>query len=483
MKLTIFKRLTISYLIILLLFFILGIYVTLKLKQLNQLTRSVATVDSTTIIQTEHLLDTMYSQVGFGNKYLISKDQDFYKKFQELEEYLAKDLEALGPLINTPEKVNLYTEAKGLYNDYISLMKVEFRFIEKGDSYLYNRYQEKKEKIVDEFNQKLGNITKIARLDRDKKIYTSSLISSNILKVCSVTVVIVVIMGILISFFNTRSINRPILLLQDKTKEIADGKFEKIPNITSPPEIKELADYFNVMCERLKELDDMKLDIISHISHELRTPLTAIREASGMLLEGVFESSREKQHELLTIVKEECERLINSVNRILDISCMEAKMMEYHFRECNLIPLVQKSVLKLAPIALSKEINLELQPTPDIPLVKIDGERIGQVLENLLGNALKFTPNRGEVKVCVFSQNSKDRYVAITVSDTGNGIHKENLESIFDKFKRIDSGKETVRGTGLGLSIAKYIIDAHGGKIWAQSKPGMGSTFFFTLPV
>ncbi len=104
-------------------------------------------------------------------------------------------------------------------------------------------------------------------------------------------------------------------------------------------------------------------------------------------------------------------------------------------------------------------------------------------MENLLGNALKFTPNKGAVKVCVSSQDGKNGYVEIAVSDTGNGIHKENLESIFDKFKRIDSGKETVRGTGLGLSIAKYIIDAHGGKIWAQSKLGMGSTFFFTLPV
>jgi two-component system sensor histidine kinase GlrK len=148
-----------------------------------------------------------------------------------------------------------------------------------------------------------------------------------------------------------------------------------------------------------------------------------------------------------------------------------------------LIPLVQKSVLKLAPIALSKEINLELQPPPDLPLVKIDGERVGQVLENLLGNALKFTPKRGTVKVCISSQNGKKGYVEIAISDTGNGIHKENLESIFEKFKRIDSGKETVRGTGLGLSIVKYIIDAHGGKVWAQSKLGKGSTFFFTLPV
>ena len=483
MKFTIFKRLTFAYLIIMLLFVLLGGYVTLKLSQLNQLTRSIASVDSMSIIHIEHLLDTMFSQVSFGNKYLISKDQDFYKQFQQLKEYLTEDMKKLEPLIDTSEKANLFAEAKGLYDGYISLMKLEFGFVEKGTDYSLKRYQEEKERIVDGFNHKLRKITNIARLDRDKKIYTSSQISSNILKVSTITVVLVVIMGILISFFNTKSINRPILLLQEKTKEIAEGKFEKIPDITSPPEIKELADQFNIMCERLKELDELKLDFISHISHELRTPLTAIKEASSMLLEGVFVARQEKQHELMAIVKEECERLINSVNRILDISCMEAKMMEYHFRECSLIPVVRKSVLKLAPIALRKEINLELKPTNDLPLVKLDGERISQVLENLLGNALKFTPNRGAVMVCVSCINGKKGFVEIAVSDTGNGILKENLENIFDKFKRIDSRKETVRGTGLGLSIAKYIIDAHGGKIWAQSELGKGSTFFFTLPV
>ncbi len=483
MKLTIFKRLTISYLIILLLFFILGIYVTLKLNQLNQLTRSVAKVDSITISHTENLLDNIKSQVSFSSKYLVFYDKGYYKRFHELEEEFAKEMQQLEALIKTPEKVGLLEEAKGLYDRFIFLLNVEFGFVEKKEEYLRGRYKNQEEEKVDEFNKKLGMITKIARLDRDKKLRTSSLISSDILKVCLITVAVVVFMGILILLFNTRSINRPILLLQNKTKEIADGKFEKIANIVSPPEIKELADHFNVMCERLKELDAMKLDIISHTSHELRTPLTAIREASGMLLEGSFASSREKQHELLTIVQEECERLINSVNRILDISCMEVKMIEYHFRECSLIPLVQKSVLKLAPIALSKEINLELQPPPTLPTVNIDGERVGQVLENLLGNALKFTPNRGEVKVCISCKNVTKGFVEIAVSDTGNGIHKENLESIFDKFKRIDSGKETVRGTGLGLSIVKYIIDAHGGKGWAQSKLGKGSTFFFTLPV
>ena len=112
----------------------------------------------------------------------------------------------------------------------------------------------------------------------------------------------------------------------------------------------------------------------------------------------------------------------------------------------ELDPSSPKSVLKLAPIALSKGVNLELKPTNDLLLVKIDAERISQVLENLLGNALKFTPNRGAVKVCVSCKSGKKDFVEIAVSDTGKGILKENLKKIFDKFKRIDSGKETARG-------------------------------------
>jgi two-component system sensor histidine kinase GlrK len=271
--------------------------------------------------------------------------------------------------------------------------------------------------------------------------------------------------------------------LQKRTKDIARGKFEKIRDISSPPEIKELADDFNLMCERLKELDEMKKDFISHVSHNLRTPLTAIREATGMLIEGTYADKPAKQQELLTIIKEECERLIDSVTRILDLSRMEAKMMDYQLKESDLLPLIQKSLLKLAPIAQRKKINLELKPPADLPSVKIDAERISQLMENLIGNALKFSSLGDQVVLSVDVRNYGKQFLEVAVADSGCGIPKENLKRIFDKFKRIDRGRETDRGTGLGLSIAKHIIADHGGKIWAQSKLGEGSTFFFTLPV
>ncbi len=483
MRFTIFKRLIFGYMVIMLFVIFLAGYMTLNLNQLNHLTRSIASVDSNTIGSIERLLEAIFSQVSFEKKYLISKDKDFHKKFWEIQKYVIEDIEGTEVIADTAEKKELSFEARQLYNRYVSLFRKEVDLIAGEQRYSQNEYQEERERIIAEINRKLRKIIKIARSDRDRMIQASSQTSYRVLKVVMVTAGTAIILGVLFSFFNTRGINRAILLLQRKTDDIARGKFEDVPNITSPPEIKALADDFKIMCERLKELDQMKIDFISHVSHDLRTPLTAIREASSMLLEGTYADIPEKQHELLSITKEECERLIDSVNKILDLSRMEAKMMDYHFSQCSLAPVIQRGVLKVAPIALRKRIGLELKPPPVIPSVKIDEERIGQVVQNLIGNALKFTKEGDLIVVKISPSDTDEGFIEVAVSDTGCGIQEDNLDLIFDKFKRIDSGIETVRGTGLGLSIAKHIITAHGGKIWAESEPGKGSTFCFTLPV
>jgi two-component system sensor histidine kinase GlrK len=461
----------------------LGVYVTIKLNQLNHIARAVISADGATIRVTENLSEALFSQEGFEKKYLVSGDHDFYQKFREIQEYFSKDLKRLGSLMDTPKKKRLFGQGRKMYDHYLSLLSQEFTLMTSGQVYSQEEFREQKEKIVDKINGKLREIIQMARLDRDKKLEASSQISLRVLRITTVTAAMVIVMGILISFFNTRSINNPMQLLQEKTKEISKGKFEVMPNISSPPEIKELVDAFNLMCERLKELDEMKADFISHVSHELRTPLTSIKGASSMLLEGVFLGMPEKQNKLLMIIQEECERLIGSVNSILDLSSMEAKMMDYDFRECELIPVIQEIVLRFAPIALKNEITLESELPPHLSPVKIDEDRIRQVIENLLGNALKFTSKGGKVTIFAILKRNRKAYVEVSVSDTGCGIPKADLKKIFDKFKRTESGRETAGGTGLGLSIAKHIIAAHGGEIWVESEPGKGSTFFFALPV
>ncbi|MFH0724907.1 MAG: HAMP domain-containing sensor histidine kinase [Pseudomonadota bacterium] len=483
MKFTILKRLTFGYLAIMLLVLFMGGGVTLKLNQLNRITGEINSVDNVTIRTSEHLIDALISQAGFGKKFLISHDWDFYKQFWDITIYIQQDFETLRPLMREPQKADFLDPAEKLYARYLSIFKEETERIDQSQVNLTQAYQKEKDRITDDIHLLFERAIKSAKLDQDHKMGESSRITAHILKITTITAVLIFLTGFLISFLNTRQINRSILLLQERTKEIAQGKFEKISNITSPPEIKELADDFNRMCDRLRELDEMKIDFISHVSHELRTPLTAIREASSMLLEGTYARFPEKQHELLTITKEECERLIESVTRILDLSRMEAKMMTYHFSESCLATVIQKVAAKLTPIAQRKNVALKLDISEDLPLVRMDAPRIHQVLENLLGNAFKFTSSEDSIIISAAVQKESGRYVVVSVFDSGRGLAKENLDKIFDKFHRIEDGRETVRGTGLGLPIAKHIVAAHGGKIWAESEVGQWCAFFFTLPV
>jgi two-component system sensor histidine kinase GlrK len=485
---TIFKsnllmRLTMGYVAILLLVVSLGIFVSFKLNQLNHLIRAIA-ADGTTVTQLENLRDTLFSQIGFEKKYLVSQDPDFVKKFWELQKICKDSLTACAGRMDTPPKRQLFGDIQDLYTQYVALFEGESRRMEAGQERPSSRYTQRNEKLLDGINQRLNEIVNTVQTDRENKIHLSSRISVRMLHMTLFTALLTVFVGTLISFINTRKINRSIVMLKNKTKEIARGNYVQIPVIEGPAEIAELAEDFNGMSQKLKVLDEMKIDFINHVSHELRTPLTAIKEASEMLLEGTYRDAPQKQAQLLAITKEECERLIASVNRLLDFSRMEARMMEYRFTIANLVPSLQKTVLKLAPIAESRGISLELKPLFELPPVRADVERIEQVIENLIGNALKFTPENGWITVrAVPFEGKKGDLICVAVSDNGVGIETAHLSAIFEKFSRIETDGQTATGSGLGLTIVKHIVEDHGGEIWAKSEPGKGSTFYFVLPV
>jgi two-component system sensor histidine kinase GlrK len=200
-----------------------------------------------------------------------------------------------------------------------------------------------------------------------------------------------------------------------------------------------------------------------------------------MLQEGVFSRVPEKQEELFTVIKAECDRLISSVNRILDFSRMEAGKMFFSFQKASLRPIIEKSVFKLSPLTKNKKMDIALEIREDLPPLLLDIERIEEVFQNLLGNALKYTQEGGKIDVSA-RNNPENDTVEVSVSDTGRGIPEDGLTEVFDKFKRVDDRRGAVMGTGLGLAIVRHIINAHGGHIWVKSKVGEGSTFTFSLP-
>jgi two-component system sensor histidine kinase GlrK len=289
------------------------------------------------------------------------------------------------------------------------------------------------------------------------------------------------------AYLHARGISRPLSDLAREMRRIGRGEFYRTARIKGPREVGELAEAFNLMAEELELLDRLKADFTAHVSHELRTPLTAIREGTALLLEGIPGPLTKSQREILDVVRNHSHRLFQSISSILDLSKMEAEMMDYEFTTCDLRGLLEKSVEALDLIARKKDIKLQWNVAGTIPMFLADERRIQQVLDNLLSNALKFSPEGGVVRIDAFPIGGDHRRAAaveIRVADDGPGIPAGEVQNIFKHFYQGRNEKvKGQQGTGLGLAIARHIVEAHQGRIWAESEIGRGATFHVVLPL
>ena len=479
-RLTIFSRVMIGYFTVLILVMAISVYAIVKLHEFNRGMRHILEVDHAILGYEKRLEDSILAQLRYDKKYFITKDGTFYNQFLSERDEFKKSLVMALSMSDTPEKKDSLEKVKVAYAGYESLVDKEVAYVRTGQSYHRMWYDYEKEKVVNGILKELGRLATYSQVDIGDRIGDLKTFSITARSFAVMMSTLAVILAIGTAFFFSRSIAKPLNLLMDKTKEISSGVFECELAIVSPPEISELAKAFNLMCDRLKEVDKMKSDFFSSMSHELRTPLSSIKEGINLLQEGVGGVTTDKQNRLLAILTAESNRLINLVNSLLDLSKMEAGMMTYAFQEGRLGPLIERVIVEMAPLVEAKKISLEAKMGPELPLVKMDGERILQALRNLIGNAVKFTQKGGQVTVSIRLANSE---IEVSVADTGPGIPKENLALIFEKFHQVplkDSGK--MKGTGLGLAIVKHIITAHGGRVWAESQLGQGSTFIFLLP-
>jgi two-component system sensor histidine kinase GlrK len=230
----------------------------------------------------------------------------------------------------------------------------------------------------------------------------------------------------------------------------------------------------------LKQVEEMKADFFATMSHELRTPLTSIHEGAQLLLESPDAIPPDARQRLLVIMAEQSNRLIDMVTALLDLSKMEAGMMRYHFRTADICQIISVVIKEHEPLAAARGITLKHEGFSGHCPLKADDERIRQVMRNLIANALRFTPRGGSIAILAHRENSE---LLVSVSDSGAGIPAEELQTIFHKYRQSSQPKDRRNGTGLGLAIVQNIIVAHGGRIWAESTPGAGSTFIFALPL
>ncbi len=230
--------------------------------------------------------------------------------------------------------------------------------------------------------------------------------------------------------------------------------------------------------KELERLNQIKSDFVSIVSHELRTPLTSIHGYVSLICDGDAGPVSPEQKEFLTIVNEEGERLTRLISDLLDISKIEEGRMRLVFNRFSMKAFMEDYEKEIKGMAMPKKIKVEVS-VPKLPVIKADTDKVKQIFNNLVGNAIKFSGKGTTLKVVV---KDKPKHIQIDVIDQGPGIAEKDQELIFGKFHQVDSKMtRKVGGTGLGLAITRHLIEAHGGKIWVKSKIGEGSTFSFTV--
>ena len=228
-------------------------------------------------------------------------------------------------------------------------------------------------------------------------------------------------------------------------------------------------------------MEQMKSEFISVVSHELRTPLASIRGALGLLAAGVLDDETNVNKQMLGIAAHETERLVRLVNDILDLERFETSKFTLNKQWCDATTLMQQVAEVIKPLTEESKVTVSLLPDAQTVPVWADPDRLIQVLVNLLGNAIKFSPAESKVTLTVQAETDQ---VLFQVKDQGRGIPADKVEAIFEQFQQVDASDARDKGgTGLGLTICRNIIQKHGGRIWVKSVLGEGSTFYFTLPI
>jgi signal transduction histidine kinase len=276
-------------------------------------------------------------------------------------------------------------------------------------------------------------------------------------------------------FFFGRMLRRttqPIEEMMDAADHVAQGDYTTHVTERGPRDVRHLVHAFNSMSERLQLNDEQRRRLLADISHELRTPLTVLQGNLEGMVDGIYQPDAVRLESIL----EETRLMSRLIDDLRTLADAESGTLKLQREPTDVSGLANEVIASFRGQAQSGGVHLVMNAAPDLPLIEIDPVRIRQVLTNLIANALRYTSSGGEIHVqCQF----RDEEIEVTVSDTGRGIAPQDLPHIFERYTKSSDS----RGSGLGLAIAKDLVEAHGGKISAQSEVNQGTTITFTLPV
>jgi len=310
-----------------------------------------------------------------------------------------------------------------------------------------------------------------------------------------------VALAALLSFAVVRSVVVPVRRLTRGTREVARGNFEFRVEARGAPEVKSLTEHFNIMSERLGEVDRLKQDFVSNVSHDLKAPLASMQETTRLLLDEVPGALNPRQRRLLELDLECGQRLTAMISNVLDLARLEAGGVRYRFAVCDLDRVVRGGMREVASLLEKKCVDAMLEVAGGPLVVSADETLLRRAFSNLLSNAVKFSPEGGRMGVRIYPLRTAEEVarrlaagggasagagelrpaVACEFWDSGPGIPDAHKEKVFERFHRVDEARRGDQSTGIGLAITRSIVDGHGGQIWVEDETGGGTRIVLLL--
>jgi signal transduction histidine kinase len=281
----------------------------------------------------------------------------------------------------------------------------------------------------------------------------------------------------MLSWLTSRRILRPVQALTAATRQMGQGDLSARVPVKGRDELAELGQSFNQMAEDMTHQEQLRRNLVTDVAHELLTPLTAVRSHLEAVQDGILAPTPD----LIDSLHDEVMLLDELIAELQDLSLAEAGQLRLDLQPVAVVDVLMGAITAVTPQLAAKNLTLTTNLPDDLPLVEMDIRRMGQVFRNLLVNAVKYTLPGGQVAI---SARQEGPELWVIIRDTGQGIAPEHLPHIFDRFYRADPSRaRETGGSGLGLAIVKSVVQAHHGRVWAESEPGIGSTFTLSLPL
>jgi signal transduction histidine kinase len=474
-RLSIYKKLLLGFTIVIALMIVSNVYVLWQLNSVTTTTSQTFHSDVRSINFAKQIQTILAEEERYTSKYTITGDSTYYPLYLEQNRLFRQNIDSLYTALPNNAEVGTIYRMREIHTWLSTDMALDYPQIRNLPEAERMRIDKAR---IDSLDALYTNLNLLIRSNEDEVSSSVSEISDTMVRSTSVAWLITVgalLVALAVALLITQTIVRPIRVLIQGTESIARGIFDPIA-VSSHDEMAWLADAVNDMSSKLKQINDLKTEMMHHISHELRTPLQTMLSAHYLLADQKRGPLNAEQQKLLASIKEGVRKLTHFSNQFLDIQKIEHGSMEYVFVRSNLADVIKPSVDDALLMGAQKDINVNFTYDVDLPGVMVDAEKISVVFNNLLSNAIKYTESGGSITVNI----SRTKHgVSAAVTDTGAGIPKDDLPRIFTKFYQAKNAK---KGTGIGLALVKHLVEGHQGKVRVESELGKGTTFYVDLP-